>query len=180
MEKAKPDEMPRKSAASGAGSKYGLTPSGKRSRQGASEVVVIVDRERRVVGEAPALVDRLSQRARRDAGRGDLVIEAPADVLGPGAATVRPPRVLVRLLIQPPEDVDEADLVEHTREPGALLGQETGVLLIRAPIAQVDFLVRNVPVAAQDDFGIALAQLFPVQQKAHQEAELRRLPMWAG
>ena len=60
IEKAKPDEIPRNSAASGAGSKYGRTPSGnllRQSRTIASERVVIVDGERRVIGEAPRLID---------------------------------------------------------------------------------------------------------------------------
>src|SRR5205085_2743960 len=83
--------------------------------------VVIVDRERRVIGEAPALVDRLSDRSSGDARRGDLVIEAPADILGPGPAAVGPPGVLVGLVVQTPEDVDEADLIEDAREPGARL-----------------------------------------------------------
>src|SRR3954463_6988629 len=83
IEKAKPEEMPRASAAIGALSTYGLRPAGRRARQSCSERVVIVDRERRVVGEASALVDRLSHRASSDARRGDLVIDAPADVLRP-------------------------------------------------------------------------------------------------
>src|SRR2546430_5669584 len=98
MVKAKPDETPRASAASGAASKYGCTPSGRLERQSArSELVVIIDRERRVIGEAPALVDRLTDRLRCDLRRRDLVVEAPADVLGPGLAAVGPPGVLVGL-----------------------------------------------------------------------------------
>src|SRR5437899_5428955 len=119
MVKAKPDEMPRNRAASGAGSRYGRTPAGRLERQPArSEVVVIVDRERRVIREAPALVDRLADRSRRDPRRGDLVVEPPADVLRPGPAAVRPPGVLVGLVVQPPEHVDEADVVEDASEPG--------------------------------------------------------------
>src|SRR5437763_2717976 len=180
MEKAKPDDTPRNSAASGAASKYGLRPGASRARQSTSERVVIVDRERRVIGEAPALVDRLSHRRRGDAGRGDLVIDAPADVFRPRPAAVRPPGVLVGLVVQPPEDVDEADLVEHAREPGALLRQEARVLLVRAPVAQIDLLVRDVPVAAEDDFGVALAQPLEMQKELLEEAELRCLPMGPG
>src|SRR2546423_184108 len=120
MEKAKPDEMPRNSAASGAGSKYGRT----------LERILIVDRQRRVVGEALALVDRFANRRGGDARRRHLVVDAPADVLLPGLAAVRPPGVVLRVRIEPAEDVDEADLVEHVREPGALLGGEAGVPLV--------------------------------------------------
>src|SRR5438067_7173712 len=153
MVKAKPEETPSASAASGAASKYGCTPSGRLERQSArSELVVIVDGERRVIGKAPPLVDRLTHRGGSDRRGGDLVVEPPADILGPGLAAIGPPRVLVGLFVQPPEDVDEADLIEHPAEPGALLGQEAGVLLVRAPVAQIDLLVRDVPVAAQDEF----------------------------
>src|SRR5690242_947049 len=141
MEKANPEETPRNSAASGAGSRYAFSPS-KRP--------VIVDRERRVIGEAPRLVDRLLQRARRDAGRRDLVVDAPADVLLPRLAAVRPPCVLLGALVQPPEHVDVAELVEHLAQPGALLRQKAGVLLVGLPVAQVDLPVGDVPVAAQD------------------------------
>ncbi len=64
--KAKPDEMPRNSAASGAGSKYGRMPSGRRACQ-LAEVVVIVDRQGRMIGEAARLVDRLLHGLGRDA-----------------------------------------------------------------------------------------------------------------
>src|SRR5258708_2739354 len=133
-------------------------PSGTLLRQSRSAVLllalggaVIIDRQGRVVGEALLLVDRFLQRRGGDARRGDLVVDAPADVLRPGLAAVRPPGVLVGLVVDPPENVDEADLVEHAREPGALLGEKARVLLVGAPVPEVDLVVRDVPVAAQDD-----------------------------
>src|SRR4051794_15417294 len=83
----KPEEIPRNSAASGAGSRYGRMPSLQR--------VVIVYGERRVVGEAPVLVDRAALRRVREARRSDLVVDAPAHVLRPRLPAIRPPRVLV-------------------------------------------------------------------------------------
>src|SRR5258706_8661919 len=81
--KAKPEEAPRNSAASGADSKYGRRPSGSLPRSPLSPEV-IVDGQRRMVGEPLRLVDRLLPRLRRDARRGDLVVDAPADVVLPG------------------------------------------------------------------------------------------------
>jgi hypothetical protein len=49
------------------------------------------------------------------------------------------------------EHVDEAELVEHARKPRPLVRQEAAVLPVRAPVGEVDVLVRDVPVAAQDD-----------------------------
>src|SRR5512134_3294893 len=171
----KPDETPRKSAASGARSRYSRRPAGSLLK-----LMLVVDDERRMVGEALRLVDRLPARERRDAGRRDLVIDAPAHVLLPGLAAVRPPGVLLGLVVQLAEHVDEAQLVEHAREPRPLLGQEAGVLLVRAPVPEVDLLVRDVPVAAQDDLLVALFQAFQMRQETLQEAELGRLAVRAG
>src|SRR5437764_3426227 len=113
------------------------------------ELVIVVDDERRVIGEAPVLVDRDRTGLRGDARRRHLVIDAPADVLLPRLPARRPERVLLGLLVDGAEDVDEADLVEYPREPGAFLGQKAGDLLIRASVPEVDRLVRDVPVAAQ-------------------------------
>src|SRR5262249_1674822 len=118
--KPKPEEMPRNSAASGPASKYGRTPSGSRSAQR----MVVVDRQRRVVGEAAVLVDARALRFRRDARRRDLVVDAPADVLLPRLAAVRPPGVLPGPRVDAAEHVHPADAIEGLAEPGALLGQE--------------------------------------------------------
>src|SRR4051812_15827891 len=150
--KAKPEEMPRNRAASGARSKYGRRPSGNLLRASLSERVVIIDRQRRVVREPLGLVDRFLARAGGDARRRDLVVDAPADVLRPGLAAVGPPGVLIGLRVEAAEDVDIAQLVEHARQPGALLRQEARVLLVGLPVAQVDLPVRDVPVAAKDEF----------------------------
>src|SRR5687768_5282555 len=86
-----------------------------------SQRPIVVDGERGVVREAARLVDRLALRGRGDAGGGDLVVDAPADVLRPSLATVGPPGVMPGLLVQLAEDVHESDFVEDVREPGALL-----------------------------------------------------------
>src|SRR4029453_2476317 len=48
---------------------------------------------------------------------------------------------------------------ERPREPGALLGQEAGILLVGFPVPEVDLLVRDVPVAAQDDVMASFLQI---------------------
>src|SRR3954469_22298213 len=171
IEKAKPEEMPRNSAASGAGSRYWRKPL---------EGPVIVDGERGMVGKPPPLVDRLAHGGGRDAGGGHLVIDAPAYVLLPGLAAVRPPGVVAGVRVELAEHIDEADLVEHVREPGALFRREAGVLPVGAPVGEVDLLVRDVPVAAQDDLGLAAAQALQVRREVLEKAQLRRLPVRAG
>ena len=56
---------------------------------------------------------------------------------------------------QAAEDIDVAQLLVHAREPGALFGKKPGVLLVSAPVAQVDFAVSDVPVTAQHHFPAA-------------------------
>src|SRR5215831_9396456 len=78
-----------------------------------SELVVVIDRQRRVVGKTLVFVDRFAPGERRNAGCDDLVVYPPADVSCPRLATVRPPRVLVRIGVQAAKYVDKADLIEH-------------------------------------------------------------------
>src|SRR3981081_3553627 len=130
-----------------------------------------------MVGKALRLVDRFPARRGGDPGGVDLLCDAPADVLRPGLPAIRPPGVLVGLLVEAPENVDKAQLAEHPGEPGALLRQEAGVLLVRPPVPQVDLLVRDIPVAAQDDLAAALPQLHQVLEEALEEAELGFLSM---
>src|SRR3954465_1462385 len=129
-----------------------------------------------MVGEAPALVDRLAHGRRGDARRRDLVIDAPADVLRIRLAAVRPPGVMPRIRVQPAEHTDEAGLVEDMGEPGALLWGEAGILLVRAPVGEIDLAVRDVPVAAQNDLLLAIAQQLQVLGKVLGEAKLGSLP----
>src|SRR5262245_3273305 len=174
--KVKPEETPRNSAASGARSRYGL----RLLTAPLAQLVLIVDGERSVVGEALRLVDRLLLRGARHAGRGDLVVDAPADVLLPRLAAVRPPGVLLGPGIQPAEHVDEAELVEDARQPRALLRQEARVLAVRAPVLQVDLVVGDVPVAAQDDLVSSFPDLFQVNDESLEEAEFRCLAVRPG
>src|SRR3954469_25324304 len=168
IEKAKPDEMPRKSAASGAGSRYWPIPL---------EGPVIVDGERRVVGEPLPFVDGLAHGGGCYARRRHLVVDAPPHILRPRLAAIRPPGVMAGVRVELAEHVDEADLVEHMREPGSLFGREARVLLIGAPVRKVDLLVGDVPVAAQDDFGFAFAQALQVRSKVLEESQLGCLPV---
>src|SRR5204862_4666673 len=102
-------------------------------------------------------------------GRRDLVVDAPADVLRPRLPAIRPPRVLPGSRVDTPEHVDEAELVEHVREPRALFRQEAGILLVAAPVAQINRLMSDVPIAAQHDFPAARDELRKVWTKRLEE-----------
>src|SRR6185503_17151901 len=159
--------MPRKSAASGAGSRYGRIPLVQR--------VVIVDRERRVVRESLFLVDRAFAGGGGQCRRRDLVIDAPTHVLGPGLAAIRPPRVLVRPAIDAAEYIHPSELVENAREPRPFLREKPRILPIAAPVLEIDFLMRDVPVAAQHDLAAFGAQRPQMRKETLHEAELDAL-----
>ena len=56
-----------------------------------------------MVGKARSLVDAAGLRPPGEARAGDVVVEAPADVLRPGLAAVRPPGVLIGFGVQAAE-----------------------------------------------------------------------------
>src|SRR4030095_3160616 len=107
----------------------------------------------------------------------DLVVDAPAHVVRPRFAPVGPPRVLLRARIDFAEDVDEAQVVEYACQPRAFLRQKAGILLVAAPVLQIDRLMGDVPVAAQDDFALFLPQLRKMRQELLEKAEFRRVPV---
>src|SRR5512139_470430 len=135
-----------------------------------------------MVGKALALVDAGGSSGFCNAGGRDLVVDAPADVLGPGLAAVAPPGVGFAgvLGIEAAVDVDPAEFVEQARHPGALLGQEAGVLLVGLPVLEVDFAVGDVPVAADDDFAARFHQILQMREERLHEAELGLLALLAA
>src|SRR5690606_30229471 len=60
----------------------------------------VVHSERGVVGETLAGVDRAIAQALTQAGGDQLVVDAPADVVGTRRATVAPPRVVLAVRMQ--------------------------------------------------------------------------------
>ena len=88
----------------------------------------------------------------RKSGAQHLVVDAPADVLVPaGRAAVRPPGVMLGLRVHFTKRIHVPHVAEQLVEPRAFLGQEPGIFLVRFPVAQVDRLVRDVPVTAKHD-----------------------------
>src|SRR4030065_290439 len=150
------------------------------SRREGLKFVVVVDRQRCMIGELLVLVDALLLRRLRDAGRGDLIIDAPAYVLGIGLTAVRPPGVLIGFVVEGAEYIHPAEILENLGEPGTLLRQEAGVFLVAAPVLEIDFLVRDVPVAAQDVLAPVTSQFLQYWQEMRHEAVLGFLPMRAG
>ncbi|MCY1554361.1 hypothetical protein D9M68_909270 [compost metagenome] len=70
--------------------------------------------------------------------------------------------------------------VEQLADPGAFFRQEARVLQVALPVLDVDFLVRDVDVAAQHDLTPAGLQLQQVGQEGLHEAELGQLAFLAA
>ena len=103
-------------------------------------------------------------RSAGDAGSSDLVVDAPAYVFCPGLTAVAPPCVAFpgRFRVQASIDVHPLQLIEYTGQPLAFLRKEAAIFHIALPVLQVDFLVGDVPVAANDDLPATTRQLFQV------------------
>jgi hypothetical protein len=102
-----------------------------------------------------------------------VVVQPPAHVLGPGLAAVAPPRVLLGLRVERAEHVDQPPS-PAAGHPGAFLGQEAAVLLVAAPVLQVDGLVRDVDVAHQDELALGLQRI----RCGYRRARKRNLAAW--
>src|SRR4030095_3602565 len=90
-------------------------------------------------------------RAFGNARRRDLIIDPPADVVRVSLPEVAPPGVTLGPWVEAAKHVHPSMLIEQARQPRPLLGQEPGVLLIAPPVFQINFAVRDVDVATQDE-----------------------------
>src|SRR5210317_1468627 len=109
--------------------------------------------------------------------RDDLVIDTPTYILVPGLAPVRPPGILLLALINDAKCIDEADSIEKIAQPGAFLGQKSGILLVRSPVFQVNILMRNIPVTTYNELPAFTPQRLQVQQETIHKAPLGFLAM---
>ena len=133
-----------------------------------------------MVAELLVLVDRLATGLVGHGWRGQVVVQTPAHVLGIGLATVAPPGVggVGGVGLQAAVHVHQTTIGQHAGHPGALFGQKAAVFLVAFPVLQVDLLVRDVDVAAQDELALGL-QALQHGVEAVQKAELGLLPLGA-
>ena len=66
-----------------------------------------------MIGKSLVLINAGFLNGRLQAGRDNVVIDAPADILIPGLAAVRPPGILFFALIYLAESIDETNPVEY-------------------------------------------------------------------
>ena len=85
-----------------------------------------------------------------EAGGGGPVVDAPSDVPGAGIAAVAPPGVALGCGIEGAEDVEESGF-QQGGEASAFLVGEAGVEAVGAGVGEVDFLMGDVEIAAEED-----------------------------
>ena len=85
-----------------------------------------------------------------EGGGGSPVVEPPSDVLGAGIAAVGPPGVAAGGGVEGAEDIEEAGVEEGGEAIAFLLG-EAWVEAVGAGVGEVDFLMGDVEVAAEED-----------------------------
>ena len=71
-------------------------------------------------------------------------------------------------------------IFENITQPGAFFGQETRVLAIAAPVLQIDFVVRDVQVTADDKFAPFGLHGGEVRTKHLEKTKLRLLPVFTA
>ncbi len=86
---------------------------------------------------------------------------------------------MLRLRIDTAEYIDPPKLVENFAEPGAFFRKETGIFLVGTPVLQIDLLVGDIPVTAQNDFPAAGCELFEYWEKLLHKKEFGGLPVLA-
>jgi hypothetical protein len=78
------------------------------------------------------------------------IVDAPAYVLLPGLETVGPPAVSIGILAEFPERVYVSCISEPVH-PRTFFGQVSGILLVPLGIREINRLVGNIVIAAEDD-----------------------------
>ena len=107
-------------------------------------------------------------------GRGEEIVDAPADVACTGEGDLVPPGVLLGQV-----GVEEAKRIDITQardlvEPGSLFRQEPGDGLVLLGPRQVDLTVGGVHVAAEDDSLAGRAQRLALVEECVVEGQLER------
>ena len=113
-----------------------------------------------------------------------MVVQSPSNVINVGLPSVAPPGVggAGGVGVQVAVDIDQATAffrgVQQLGHPGALFGGEATVFLVAAPVLQIDLLVRDIEVAAQNEFALAFCT-HQVRMEVLQKAEFGQLAFFA-
>jgi hypothetical protein len=87
---------------------------------------------------------------------------------------------LLGALIQGSKHIHELQMMEYTGKPCTLLRQKSGVLAIRSPVLEIDLAMRDVPVAAENDFASADAESMQMRDNGLKKLEFHRESQLGG
>ena len=149
-----------------------------------SKLNIVIYSQRRMVAEPGLLINIRPPCTACQLRRSQVVIQPPPDVINVGLPSVAPPGVggVGGVGVQVAVDIDQATAVfrgvQQLGHPGALFGQKAAVLLVAAPVLQIDLLVRDIEVAAQNEFALAFCT-HQVRMEVLQKAEFGQLAFFA-
>ena len=69
--------------------------------------------------------------------------------------------------------------VQHARQPCTFFRQEAGIFLVALVVFQIDFVVRNIPVSANNKLASERFQCHQVRQENIHETKFRLLSFFA-
>src|SRR5215813_9193988 len=118
----------------------------------------VIDHHGRMIGKNLVAINRRRVGHPIERRRREVIIQSPTDVVLPRPAAIRPPRIMNGFgADQLAKGVVKPDAQEGV-QPGALFWQKAAVLLVAAPIFQIDLLMRDVEVSAKYQFAFAFTQ----------------------
>src|SRR5574344_444028 len=151
---------------------------------GCSQPKLVADGQRGMVGKFFAFVDAAAARQGGQGGGGQVVVDAPAHVVGIGLAPVAPPGVArvggggFQAAVHVVQAAGVGVVGQQLVHPGAFFGGEAAVFLVATPVFDVVLGVGDVDVAAQDEVALLL-ELHQVLVHGGQKAELGGLALFA-
>lgn len=156
----------------------------KATAVGCSQPKLVANGQRGMVGKFFAFVDAAAARQGGQGGGGQVVVDAPAHVVGIGLTPVAPPGVArvggggFQAAVHVVQATGAGMVGQQLVHPGALFGGKAAVFLIAAPVFDVVFGVGDVDVAAEDEVAL-LFELHQVLVHGFQKAKLGRLAFFA-
>ena len=128
-----------------------------------------------MIGKAFVALDVRFAHGRGEIRRDELIVDSPAEIALEGLRPVRPPGILLGLVIDRTERIDPTDPVDNGIEPGAFIWQKAGRTRIRFGVENVDLVVRDIEVAAENDRTTLGAHRDKICKEAIEKAVLDRL-----
>src|SRR5262245_26950466 len=133
---------------------------------------LVIDHHRRVIGKKLVAINQRRMSHFIERGRREVIIQPPTDIVLARSASIRPPRIMYRFWADQLAKRVMVSRFQESREPRALLGQKAAVLLVAAPIFQIDLLMSDIEIPAKHQVAFAFPQALAMSQEFVHELQL--------